>query len=415
MYRRNALRLYINATHSLFLVWQVWNRVFWSDRVEILSDYGGDYNTCVNSGKINMPLWVIIVNNFESVAENYLGKYDDIFLSITREGMKCGVKFVITASAYNDLRYRLSRNFEQKIALQLSRDDDYFSILDGIGKKRPPNIFGRGLIKLEDIYEMQTAKICKGELYNEVIKLKIEELKKYNLENANPIPSLPEFVDASDISYEMQDLSSVPIGISKKNLKVYKYDFTKNLVNVISSKNIDFIKGFLTSLVDEIKDLPNIQLYLFDCEGMFGTSANVANDYGNFCVELKNNSISSDKIVCIVTNLDRFITTCAPNFEQVLTAVESADRYTFIIVDSASKIKGHEYDTWYKKFIHKDYGIWIGNGMGEQYIFSSDGSISEYRINYGRSFGYAIKQEKATLIKLLGMAEEEEVLWIKFW
>ena len=102
---------------------------------------------------------VIMINNYEAFSENYENEYDDILLTLTREGLKCGIVFIITASAFNDLRYRLSQNFRQKIALQLNNEDDYLNIFDGIGKKRPSHIFGRGLAKLEDIYEFQTARI----------------------------------------------------------------------------------------------------------------------------------------------------------------------------------------------------------------------------------------------------------------
>lgn len=118
---------------------------------------------------------------------------------LTREGTKCGIVFIITTSACNDVRYRLAQNFRQKIALQLNNEDDYFNIFDGIGKKRPSNIFGRGLVRLEDIYEFQTAKICEPEKWNLNIKNKIDELNKIYKIKAKHIPTLPDKVEINDI------------------------------------------------------------------------------------------------------------------------------------------------------------------------------------------------------------------------
>ena len=101
----------------------------------------------------------------------------------------------MTVSAYTDIRYRLSQNFKQKIALQLNKEDDYYNIFDRVGKTRPAHIFGRGLVVRDEgqVYEFQTAKICEPEEYNTHIKEKIEELQKNNSLVANKIPILPAF------------------------------------------------------------------------------------------------------------------------------------------------------------------------------------------------------------------------------
>ena len=98
------------------------------ERTAILSDYGGDYNLYIKTSGNKMPMLIVIINNYEAFSENYEDKYDDIFLMLTREGTKCGIVFIITTSACNDVRYRLAQNFRQKIALQLNNEDDYFNI-----------------------------------------------------------------------------------------------------------------------------------------------------------------------------------------------------------------------------------------------------------------------------------------------
>ena len=68
-----------------------------------------------------------------------------------------------------------------------------------MGKKRPSHIFGRGLCEIDnEIFEFQTAKICKAEDYNEYIREKIEEQKLINNIAAKPIPILPKKVNIAD-------------------------------------------------------------------------------------------------------------------------------------------------------------------------------------------------------------------------
>ena len=192
------------------------------ERTAILSDFGGNYNLYLKTSGKTMPMITVIINNYEAFSENYEDKYDDLFLTLTRDGIKCGVTFIITANTASDIRYRLAQNFKKKIALQLNNDDDYYNIFDGVGKKRPSHIFGRGLVKIEDIYEFQTAKICDPENWNPHIKEVINNLNETYTIGAKPIPTLPNMVNIQEIKDELEDISLLPIGINKRNLNIYK-------------------------------------------------------------------------------------------------------------------------------------------------------------------------------------------------
>ena len=68
-------------------------------------------------------------------------------------------------------------------------------------------------------------------------------------------------------------------------------------------------------------------------------------------------------------------------------------------------MKNHEYEDWYKAYITKDSGIWVGNGISDQYLIRLNSSNIGLVNNCGESFGYSIKQEEATFIKLIGMKD----------
>ena len=180
-------------------------------RTEILSNYDGDIKLYINDTGAEMPQVFIIINNYEGFVENFGEKYDDVLLTLCREGIKYGIIFVITASAYNSVRYK------QKIALQLNNEDDYLNIIDGVRKQRPAHMFGRGLIKYSDIYEFQTARICEPEKWNVFIRDKIKQLNEKYDEKADPIPVLPDQIKVEEIKEQFSKFN-----FSKKYRSSYR-------------------------------------------------------------------------------------------------------------------------------------------------------------------------------------------------
>ena len=243
-----ALKIYKNSPHVgdvIFMGQDEKLEVFFEmiqrnikERKEILSNYNGDYNLYMQKQN-NMPIITIIINNYESFNENYGDKYDDLFLALTREGSKCGIVFIVTASTTGIMRYRLNANFNKKIALQLNNDDDFYSLFDKIGEKRPTHIFGRGLTLINNnILEFQTAKICDAVNYSDHIGQVISQLNTKYTERAVAVPTLPKKLEVADMTPYLNSITKVPIGLIKKNLDVYTYDFVKNFTTVISSKKI---------------------------------------------------------------------------------------------------------------------------------------------------------------------------------
>lgn len=375
-------------------------------RTEVLSNYGGDIKLYIKDTGIPMPQIVVVINNYEGFVENYGEKYDDILLTLCREGIKYGIIFVLTASAYNSVRYRLSQNFRQKIALQLNNEDDFLNIIEGVKKQRPAHVFGRGLIKYSDVYEFQTARICEPEKWNSFIRETIKRLNEMYLERAVSIPVLPSQIKVEDVKELVTQLDKLPIGIYKTSLGLATYDFKNNLVNIISAKNIDIVAEYITHLYEEINLLENVEITLFDAEGIVQeTRKNLKLDYQNYSLRIQNNLSKTKHNVCIILGIDKFLTSIETSILADLKKAEELKNYTFIVVDSVFKLKNHEYDDWYKAYITKDSGIWVGNGVSDQYLIRLNSSNRNLVNNCGDSFGYVIKQEEGMLIKLIGMKD----------
>ncbi len=378
----------------------------------ILSDYNGDYNLYLQENGNSMPMIVAIINNYEAFYEMYASNYDDLFLTLTREGANCGIVFTLTLTLGNSMRYRLAQNFKQKIALQLNSDDDYYNIFEKVGKKRPSKMFGRGLVTIDsEIYEFQTAKTCLAEEFNSYIRDEIERLNKEADTFANHIPVLPDKVRFEDLEDNLKDLSALPIGISKGDLKVLTYDFKKNFMSIIVSKNIEDSIEFTSHILEEVNKLSDINILLFNVEKTpMREKEKLKEIYQSFVEYLNTEKDKNDKhVLCVIVGLDKFLSDIEnkDNFLQTLKKAEERD-LSFIIVENATKMKNHGFDTWYKNYIIGDTGIWVGNGFEEQYVINISGSRRNIINNCGISFGYVVKSGNMTLTKLVEMKDKGE-------
>ena len=112
--------------------------------------------------------------------------------------------------------------------------------------------------------------------------------------------------------------------------------------------------------------------------------------------------------MCIIIGLEKFISSVEngeKKLEEILKKAEELENFSFIIVDSASKIKAHEYDPWYKTFVTNDNGIWIGNGINDQYLLNISSYGRKLDNNCGNNFGYVIQNGEPNLVKLIEMKE----------
>ena len=328
---------------------------------------------------------------------------------ITREGLKYGIIFVLTASTYNDIRYRLAQNFKQQFALQVNNEDEYYNIFDKIGKKRPSQLFGRGLIRIDEVVqEFQTARITNAEEWNNKIKDEIDGLRKSYITSARQVPTIPDSVEIEDVKGYLKDLSSVPIGLAKRTLSVYGWDFEKNFTTLVTAKNIDSILPFMINVIEEFKMFPNLDITVLDAERLIKkTKEELEADYKKFkeTIESNNNNYN----ICVFLGVEKLINDLEGGENELFELIkkcEDKDNYRFVFVDNANRIKNHEYDSWFKNYVNKEDGIWIGNGIDDQYLINITGNRRDIVNNCGNSYGYVVKQGQQELIKLLGIKED---------
>ena len=237
--------------------------------------------------------------------------------------------------------------------------------------------------------------------YINAIKHRLNELNKTF---ARSIPVLPDLVTFYDVKNAFKGLSSLPIGINKNDLSISTVDYKKNIVNIITSKDIDDSIQFANNIIEEIKLIKNIKIQFFNGEDNVDE---FKNKYDEFIKLLQD---SKNEVVCVIVNIDKFFNLLKngkDEFNEIVKNSEKNKNCCFIIVESAVRLKNHQFDTWYKNYISGDTGIWVGNGIDSQYVITAELNRKETISNCGNSFGYAIKQGKLTLVKLIGIKAKE--------
>ena len=381
-------------------------------RKEILSKYNGDYELYINQTGNSMPMIMIAINNFITISETYNMKYDDLIATLTRDGLKYRIVFVLTVTSSNDMRFKLKQNFKQNIVLQLNKDDEYISISNKIRKLRPSNYFGRGLIEMnEKFYEFQTAKICEAEQYNNEIIKTIEEANEKYKTKAKEIPVLPDVVTFEKLKPDLNAINSVPLGIAKKEIKVFNYDFKKNYTTIISGKSMEEITEYTKNIIFELQELKDVDVTIFDAENSLSAQGGDINSkYMEHMKKAKEDTSNTKKHhICVIIGMDKFGAQLIDKSSLSINMVElkKKQNYSFIFADSLSNLKNHTLDNWYRQNVQADSGIWVGNGFMEQMLIRAEYNRKDIENDCGATFGYAVINGRPIEIKLLEMKEKE--------
>ena len=402
-------------------------------RKKLFVDYNGSYTFyCEKSGS-KLPNIIVIINYYEAFDEVY-NEYESQFLQLTREGLKYGIIFMITAVGVSTIRYRLLQNFKQQLVLQLNDEMDYATILGNTHGTYPSKIKGRGLVKLGEIYEFQTAYPYEKDMMAEYLKIVSQKLRDKFGKTIRQVPVLPEFVNKDYISEYINKLDDIPIGVEKESLQIVKYDFMKRFVSIITGQDINNTTSFVGSLIEEFTLIDNNVVITIDAEGIF-EKINVNNiiyynnNFDKIYASIKEiieqqyntyrennsdkNALNNHKnITCFIIGFEKFITRLSPEiakgFSDLLTKSKDLNKIQFILVDSIDKFKTYEYESWYKTFVGNSNGIWVGNGIAEQFLIRLSKTPRSLRDEIGNNFGYFVDNNLPFLIKLLDFNNKKQ-------
>ncbi len=402
-------------------------------RKKLFSEYGGSYSSYIkNSGKI-IPNIIVIVNLYEAFDEMYSELQDD-FNSLTREGHKYGITFILTTNGVNFIRYKLKQNFKQNLVLQLNDENDYSDILGNTHGLFPSKIKGRGLVKFDEIYEFQSASFKTDESSAEYIKnLCIELDKKYEVK-AKKVPILPNTVNLDIVKDYIKGLDSIPVGIEKNSLEVSTFNLRVKPVTIISSTETTAFESFVPEFIKVCSFNRNISINIIDAEKLFENEKFTANYYKDNFDDIFNklysyterlnqvyvsNNYSTDAIknfqdlLIVIIGLTHFKNKLSSELQEKLEnfmiMIKDLRKISIVIVDTIDNIKSFEYENWYKTVVANNHAIWIGDGIGDQYTIKLSKTPKYIKDEIGNKFGYSVKKGNPILIKVLSDSPQEEV------
>ena len=387
------------------------------ERKKLFADYNGEYlSYCSKSGS-SVPNIVIVINNFEGFNETYT-ELEDQFGIVTRDCTKYGIYFALTVGSPSGIRFRLAQNFGQIFCLQQNNEDDYSSILGRVNNVYPSKIFGRGIIKPDNVYEFQTAYVTNKDDIPEYIRKVNEQLSvKFNY-RTKKIPVLPEIIKLSDLELDNNNNNKqIIIGLNKNELTPVQYNFERELINVITGNDEMLFKNVLEPLIEQFiykKTYNNIVINAEELdfsETIIKGSNYVADNYDKIFESLKkyidasnkkyeeNNKDKSifngvQKVNCIIIGLSNFKNKLSEenqlNFESIFNDENDLGLINYILVDTVNKIGKYVYDNWFKNGFSSNNGIFIGNGLEEQTVINVGRRIPEMREELDNNFGFVV-------------------------
>ncbi|MCA1030230.1 type VII secretion protein EssC [Bacillus timonensis] len=399
-------------------------------RKKLFSEFGGDYHSYLKTNHAPLASLVIIIHNFSAFTEIYEDKEETIGY-LTREGLKYGIYFIVTASNTAAVRYRLLQNFKQLYVLQLNDQSDYSSVLGNVDGVYPSKLSGRGIFKTDTAYEFQIALIQENiEETNNFIRNYCAELAQNSQSYAKRIPILPTRVNLEFLTNEIKRSPKelVPVGVEKESLQISFMNFERFYIQFVLSQNNENAT-FVQGVAEVVKEQSNTEVIVLDPLSKFIPDRNKKytyvgenQDFNKEIIDLFNllvyrnntykDSISSGKavpefekrtyIISSFSALQSKITEDSKDkLKLLLEKGERSYQVTFIICESASFLPSLAFEAWFKKHVSLKDGIWIGNGISNQYQFKLNKIQSYMYQEIEDDFGYVIDNGKASLVKLL--------------
>ncbi len=392
-------------------------------RKKIFSSFNGNYDDYIRSSGEKIPNIIVVINAIDALNELY-PDYLETITPIIREGTKYGINFVITATSQTSVKYRISQSCKQTICLQMKNESDYKDILGKTNGIIPSAFVGRGLVKLDHVVEFQTAIIDKENAYLKAKEL-IASLNEKGINRARKIPVMPEKVKISLFSQKYLGIDTVPIGLTKETLNAQLYDFKKNVVNLISSSDMDNISKFVNNFINTLASNTTFNTMCVDASNYFEkfdyNVTYVNNSYNEFInllssydkklqdILISNNmnikSLSEIKNnLAVIVGFDKFYNKLDEEhktiFKEILDNQREVLKLTFVFIDIPSSFKKYEYEEWYKNNINNNDGIWVGKGIGSQYTIKI--SIQPSGINaIDDDYAVVVKNGMPTVIKTI--------------
>ena len=106
--------------------------------------------------------------------------------------------------------------------------------------------------------------------------------------------------------------------------------------------------------------------------------------------------------ICVISGLGTILKKLSMVDKGKLTSLLGEAKNTkYIIIDTIDNIKTLSYEAWFKANTSLSEGIWLGNGIANQFTLKVTTNSRILRAEIEPNFGYVIKKGKAILVKFV--------------
>lgn len=407
-------------------------------RRALFASYGGTIESYMKASKKTIASILVIIENYTAFSEIYENVEDDYY-RFSREGLRFGIYFLVTATSTNAIRFRMTQNFKQLFCMQMNDPTEYMLILGKTDGVTPMNRKGSGIYRQEQVLEFQIAQFAarraedasQGEYtsdFEQMDRFSASIAAQYPLSGANRIKVLPQIVTIPFVteSPENVSLSAVPIGVEKESMDILEMDLTKHFVNLVLSSSLEdcaFLQGLCELLAADgnrrvividstqqfvvdrsrhyklVTRIPDIESEIADIFSQTVTRVNSIHD-------AEMNGLQSPTYAPIILVLNNYCELCDRLTEDrkdklslVLEKGTVAAGMFVIIAQTAQRASAITTQSWFSAQASVTDGLWLGEGLADQFILQ----VSSKRIGLELSgdFGYLITRGHPQVFKML--------------
>ena len=237
---------------------------------------------------------------------------------------------------------------------------------------------------------------------------------------------MPETIEMNKLMKQYDGVHSVPVGIYKDSLDIAYYDFNRKVSTVISSNEFEtmnkFIKNFVNALSFAGKTFTPIVLDATNFFETFEYKMSYANDrFNEFVDKLTENNNAIQEILTqnnmnyrsiknlpntlvMVIGFEKFYKKLDDDhkkaLQKIMTDNKEESKINFVFIDIPSAFKKYEYEEWYKSCMETTNGIWVGPGLGQQFVLKVTTSLSSYSA-ISKEYGININNGASHIAKLI--------------
>lgn len=369
-------------------------------RKERFAQVGGEFSAYYSSGNRDIPCIVVFINNYAGFYETYSEKEDDM-ASLSREGSKYGIYFVVAATAGGSVRNRVAQNFKQVYVLQMNDRIDYSAILGNTAGVYPRDNPGRGIFKVsQQAFEFQVAYVNDSNDYNRFAyfsKISKKLLSQHG--GKKPVRLMSKVYDVDYASMQKYcDLSAakkaIPVAINTDTDEPLYLEFSSTSIVPIMSADtlyVGFMRQMLRMLVKaeakvSVFDVENIlklqdidQLeYVYEATTLNEKLPDTVNALVKRFKAKKSGEVHDETeftpLVIVINNFAAVDALLSGDIKQRFYDLleNGASLGTMIILcGTPQSVSAYAANKWFRKRFSHSNGIWVGAGYGKQNIFTA--------------------------------------------